>query len=114
MKKIFFAFVIAASFTACTVPTTLYSWDNYVDASYNFYKKQTPESKERLLTTYEKMIKKPTGTRKVEAPGVYAEYGYLLLQNDKTEEGLEMLQKERELYPESAIFINALIDKFSK
>ncbi|OAV72895.1 hypothetical protein Barb7_03035 [Bacteroidales bacterium Barb7] len=60
------------------------------------------------------MIKKPKGTRKVVAPGIYAEYGYLLLQNGKKAEGLTMLKKERELYPESAIFMDNLINKFSE
>ena len=42
-------------------------------------------------------------------PGVYADYGYILLQIGKTDEGKELLMKEVELYPESKIFIDRIL-----
>lgn len=73
-------------------------------------------------------------------PGICAEYGYLLLSSGTAdtflnhatkkqketfgtmsdystsfrEKGIEMLQKEMELYPESSVFIQPLIQKFSQ
>ena len=42
-------------------------------------------------------------------PGIYADYGFVLLQSGKTEEGNAMLEKEISLYPESKIFIARII-----
>ena len=108
----------------------------YENLAYQSYDKQTPKSICNLVAVYENMVTKPGGSRQVPPPGICAEYGYLLLQpetaetflNNATasqkklfktddygalflERGQEMLQKEIELYPESAKFIEPLIKK---
>ena len=110
----------------------------YEDLTYKNYDKRTPESICALLCLYEDMITNPGGLRNVPPPGICAEFGYLLLQPD-TEEifaghatrkqkesfaemntssfkalGIQMLEKEIELYPESAVFIDPLVKKFSE
>lgn len=99
---------------SCTTTTTLYNWNDYVNSSYQYYKQQTPESTARLMKTYEAMINKPNGSRKTIAPGICAEYGYFLIQNGKKEEGVTMLKKEKELYPESTQFMDRLIKQFAE
>ena len=42
-------------------------------------------------------------------PGIYADYGWLLIQNNKVDEGVEMLYAEIELYPESEVFITRML-----
>ena len=59
-------------------------------------------------------IEKQNDLRKVVPPGLYAEYGYMLYQNGKTEEGLVNLKKEIALYPESAPFISRIIKQLEK
>lgn len=111
----------------------------YEDLAYQSYDKQTPKSLCNLVAVYENMVTNPGGTRQVPPPGICAEYGYLLLQpgtaetflnnatpaqkklfntNDYSalflERGKEMLQKEIELYPESARFIGPLIKKLAR
>lgn len=111
----------------------------YENIAYQSYDKQTPKSVCNLIAVYEKMVTKPGGSRQVPPPGICAEYGYLLLQpetastflNNATnkqkslfktndyyalfqEKGKEMLQKEIELYPESAKFIEPLIKKLAR
>ncbi|WP_321332750.1 DUF4810 domain-containing protein [uncultured Bacteroides sp.] len=114
MRKYLMLLIVAAGFASCTTTGSLYNWNDYVDASYKYYKKQTPEATEHLMKTYEAMINKPNGSRRVIAPGICGEYGYFLLQNGKKEQGIAMLQKEKELYPESAVFMDRLINQFSK
>ena len=88
---------------------------------------------------YEDMVTYPGGTRRVPPPGICAEYGYMLLIPENAaifaehatamqrrsfastdydaffaEKGKEMLQKEIELYPESAKFIAPLIERLCK
>ena len=109
----------------------------YEKVFYRNYKKQTPESICSLLCTYENMINKAGGQRQVPPPGICAEYGYLLLSPDTAaafskaatpaqrkiilaenyeaefrQKGMELLQREMELYPESARFIMPLVKKW--
>lgn len=111
----------------------------YENLAYQSYDKQTPKSVCNLVAAYENMVTNPGGTRQVPPPGICAEYGYLLLQpetaetflNNATpiqkklfnsedysalfqERGKELLQKEIELYPESAKFIEPLIKKLAR
>lgn len=113
MKKLVMIIIVLLFFSSCGT-TALYNWNKYEDTSYSYYKKQTPEATEALLKTYEKMINRPNGTRKVVPPGIYAEYGYLLIQSGKQDEGLEMLKKEASTYPESIIFVERIIKQLEK
>ena len=115
MNKLFILtfFLIALTLTSCSSTTKLYEWRNYEDSSYRYLKAQTPEAQEDLMKTYKTMIGKSKGSRAVVPPGIYAEYGYLLIMNGKREEGVQMLEKEKELYPESTVFMNRLIKQFS-
>ena len=111
----------------------------YENLAYNNYDRQTPESLCDLICMYEDMVSNPGGTRKLPPPGICAEYGYMLLIPDNASifakhatatqkrtfdsedyasffpvKGKEMLQKEIELYPESAKFIAPLIERLCK
>ena len=111
----------------------------YENLAYNNYDSQTPESLCNLICMYEDMVSNPGGTRKLPPPGICAEYGYMLLIPDNASifakhatatqkqtfdsedyasffpvKGKEMLQKEIELYPESAKFIAPLIERLCK
>lgn len=66
------------------------------------------------MKTYEKMIERFESGRSKLPPGIYAEYGYFLVASGKTDEGVEMFQKEKQLYPQSHVFMDRLIKKFSK
>lgn len=113
MKKFFLLLFVVVFFSSCGT-SALYNWNKYEDTSYAYYKTQTPEAIEALLKTYEKMIKNQNGTRKVVPPGIYAEYGYLLIKNGKKDDGIEMLRKEISTYPESQIFIERIINQLEK
>ena len=111
----------------------------YENLAYKNYDKQTPESICKLICMYEDIVSCPGGTRKMPPPGICAEYGYMLLVPENAqvfanyatvlqkrtfsttdyatffpEKGKEMMQKEIELYPESAKFIAPLIERLCK
>lgn len=112
MKKSLFFICLTLALSSCS--TSLYNWSKYQDASYSYYKNQTEESSEKLIKAYQTMIEKPTGIRKTVPPGIYAEYGYMLVNNGKVEEGISLLNKEIELYPESKTFVERIIRQFEK
>lgn len=107
---LFSAFVLSA----CAPQQKLYSWGQYQDKSYNYLKNSDEKSVEELILVYKSIIEKQTGTRKVVPPGLYADYGFLLIQNNKVAEGRSMLTKEIELYPESKIFLEKILKMTEK
>lgn len=110
----------------------------YEQIVYKQFKRENPKDLCRLIEVYERMITKPGGLRQMPPPGICAEYGYLLLlpetadifeQNASDRQksmfdasgaysvifpqyGLRLMQKEIDFYPESAPFIQPLLNKF--
>ncbi len=149
MKKLLVVVVAGCLFCSCGT-AELYNWGGsynsgngvfsmYEQRAYNFYEKQSPQSICELVCLYAEMVAEPGGVRQVVPPGIYAEYGYLLLQPQTAEAfeqhatnkqrkmfeftdygasfyelGIAMMKKEVELYPESQKFIGPLIKKFSR
>ena len=108
----------------------------YEQLAYEHYDQQTPESICELVVLYEDMINNPGGSRNTIPPGICAEYGFLLLQPNTLEsfekyatqkqrkafdttdyatlfndKGIQMLEKEMELYPESVTFISPILKR---
>lgn len=111
MKKII-AFISLVSFFASCAPSNLYYWGKYDQATYQFNKTQTEESRVKLLSTYEDIIKnKAKSLSKEVPPGIYADYGYLLIQDGQIAKGKEMLEKELSIYPESKKMVEYILKK---
>jgi len=108
----------------------------YETAMYSNFDKQTPETVCNLVCVYEDMVSNPGGQRKVIPPGICAEYAYLLALPETAkyfaetatrkqrklferddydllfkEKSEELFEKELELYPESATFLQPIIKK---
>ena len=115
------------------------NYTRYEELAYKFYDRQSPESICELLCLYESLTANPGGVRGEVPPGLCAEYGYLLLQTDTPaifiqyatskqkkqfggvseygaffrEKGMEMLNRETTLYPESKTFLTPIIESFN-
>lgn len=100
--------------SSCMTTQTLYSWYDYEDATYQYNKKHTEELKVKVLEEYTKVIEKQKGQRNTVPPGMYAEYGYMLYQTGKREEGLKFLKKEIALYPESEKYISRIVKQLEQ
>ncbi|MCX6258451.1 MAG: DUF4810 domain-containing protein [Bacteroidia bacterium] len=114
MRKIIFILSVILLLASCTSQKPLYYWGDYEIKSYNYLKNSDEKSTQELIDSYQKIIEKQGGSREVVPPGVYADYGFLLLQANKTVEGKAMLQKEISLYPESKVFIDRILKKLEK
>lgn len=114
MKKLFVAAICLATFASCATQSSLYSWYDSEDATYQYTKRTTDEALTKAMAQYEKVIKKQKGLRGVVPPGVNAEYGYLLCKAGKKEEGLALLRAEIAAYPESEKFISRIIKQLEK
>jgi len=114
MKRLILIVLAISSLVSCTTQKPLYSWGKYEATSYNYLKNSDEQSTQASLEAYQKIIEKQTGTRGVVPPGIYADYGFVLLQANRTEEGKAMLLKEVSLYPESGVFIDRILKILEK
>lgn len=114
MKSKILILFFAALLVSCASHKTLYSWRDYDITSYNYLKNNDDKSTKALEETYKKIIEKQKGTRNTVPPGIYADYGLLLIKANKIDEGKAMLQKEIDLYPESKIFVAIILKMFEK
>lgn len=101
--------------TSCAIgESSLYSWDQYENVTYNFTKDPSDNNREKLIACYDKIILKQKGTRKTVPPGMYAEKAFILIGQNKKQEAIELLNQEMVLYPESKSFIEKIISQLNK
>lgn len=111
MKKILIFAFVASMLSSCGSQKTLYSWYDYNDVNYEYNKTPNEKILAKLIKQYEKISSKQKGERKIVPPGFYAEYGYLLAKTGKKEQGLALLKKEIEVYPESKTYVSKIINQ---
>tara|TARA_B100000780_G_scaffold166322_1_gene116392 strand:- start:1777 stop:2118 length:342 start_codon:yes stop_codon:yes gene_type:complete len=109
MRKYIYIFILTFIFSSCGSTTGLYSWEKYEAASYNYLKKADEKSIDNLMKQYKKVINKQKGVLKITPPGLYADYGFFLIQRGELKKGKANLNKEIALYPESKIFIARIL-----
>lgn len=110
MRKILILAIIATALASCqTANKPLYSWSRYESVSYGYLKGKNDKSTKALLDEYKKIVAKQTGSRHQVPPGVYADYGFILIQTGRTAEGRAFLQKEIAIYPEAKVFIDRIL-----
>lgn len=105
MKKAI-VLVTASLLGGCTAPMVDYNWGAYESSLYGYYK--NPVGEEQLAESLAEVVKGDDPYSKV-PPGLYAEYGFLLLKMGKGEEARTWFQKEQEHWPESGVFMQTLM-----
>ncbi len=82
-----------------------YAWGDYEQKLYDHY--ADPTKSLALSSTLEKDIKKAEKINRV-PPGLYAEYGYLMLEAGMPRKAAFYFSKEKALWPESSQFMDTL------
>lgn len=109
MKKL--ATIAAAALFLCScAPQAIYNWSGYDNAVYSYTKANDEKSLQELISVYQRLIKN-TGSSHKPAPGICADYGYLLLKKGEVAKGKELLKQEIAFYPESAVFVERIIKR---
>lgn len=93
--------------TACATTHDKYAWGSYEHSLYVYYK--DPATAGALSAHLEAIIANSDRTKAVVAPGVYAEYGYLLLKQGKSQAAASAFQQEEQHWPESKVFMDMMI-----
>ena len=92
---------------------SVYNWDDYSTVTYDYVRNKDDASRKKMAKQYNKIMKLNSGEESSQQvpPGIYADYGYMLVEDGKEEEGLEYLRKEIELYPMSEPFLKKIIER---
>ena len=105
----FFALALLAG---CAHADKTFYWGDYSSTLYDL--KKSPD--EKTLEAHKKelllIMKESDKKHKHVPPGVNAEYGYILLKGGNEPEGMEFLDKETTLYPESVVFIQRIKSEY--
>jgi hypothetical protein len=106
--------LVALFATGCATKDNIYYWGDYSETLYDL--KKNPDEKTLKAHTDQLLliINEAPNRHKRVPPGVYGEYGYILLKQGKKAEGMEYLDKELGLYPESAVFINRIRSEYAR
>ncbi len=101
-----FGLLLLASIGCAQRSTRTHDWSGYQWSAYsgNQINRGGPESK-RFEETLQRIIERSDAAGRKIAPGVLAEYGYLLLKRGETESAISYFEREVEEWPESETFM---------
>jgi hypothetical protein len=98
--------LLALSLLGACAPQTMYHWGKYERSLYSYYKH--PDEIVRFEEALAGVITKGESLGKV-PPGLYAEYGYILMQLGEDGQAVAYFEKEKLTWPESSGFMDRMI-----
>lgn len=100
--------VLILSVASCQKQGVFY-WGKYSDTYYAQTKSPSDETRVAHLKCIESIIEESKKKNLAVPPGVYAEYGYIMLKANNTDQAIALFEQEKSLYPESRVFMERLI-----
>lgn len=98
---------MALLLAGCAVKTGLYDWGGYDGLLYQSYKE--PATAAANMHKLEAHIRQLEQRQQKVPPGLYADLGTMYLQAGDKEKAQANFMKERELWPESRVLMDALL-----
>jgi len=92
----------------CATKRPIYYWDGYCKSLYKCKKAPDRDHLEKHKVVLTNIIAESDKRKQRVPPGIYCEYGYILLQEGKTERALYYFDLEEKTYPESRVFVERL------
>ena len=101
------AVALTIALPGCVTNTQKYNWGSYDPSLYSYYR--DPTKLGELSASLKAVIDAASSKRAAVPPGIYAEYGYLQLQQGKTQEAVQLFTQEETHWPESKVFMDRMI-----
>jgi len=113
VKRLVWVTMSITLLTGCAKPT-LYSWGHYEELIYSSYAAPGQASPELQVETLEEDYQKARAVNKQMHPGFHAHLGYLYFQLGKADQALQEFATEKAEFPESAVFIDRLMNNLKR
>jgi len=114
MKKILCTGLMAIGLVGCAAgPQPLYSWGSYTQQTYLMYNAPEKATPSAQIIKLEAEIEKAKAKNLAVPPGLYAHLGLLFLESNNAEKAVEYFQLERQVYPESTVLMDRLLQKMN-
>jgi hypothetical protein len=91
----------------CVTQHQHYNWGDYDPSLYAYYK--NPSKEGELAATLVAVIDTAAKNQTLVPPGIYAEYGYLQLEQGKNAQAIDLFKQEESHWPESKVFMDRMI-----
>ena len=91
----------------CATQSQRYDWGSYDPSLYGYYKDPTKVGE--LSASLAAIIDAAGKNHAIVPPGIYAEYGYLQMQQGKNLAAVELFKQEETHWPESKVFMDRMI-----
>ncbi len=91
----------------CATTHQRYDWGNYESSLYVYYK--NPASAARFVQSLQDLLATANKTGRPVPPGIYAEYGYLLMQEGKSQDAITAFRQEEDNWPQSKFFMDQMM-----
>ena len=95
-------------------PATLYSWGSYEEGIYASYVGRNDYPVEKQISQLEEDYQEARSDNGRMPPGWHAHLGYLYYEAGKLDQARQEFLTEKSAYPESAVFVDRLLNNLSK
>lgn len=95
----------------CQTAHPLYYWGNYESINYLSYSKPDKATLEVQREKLEEDLQKAGGHNLTANPGLHAQLGYVYYQLGRVGDAIKEFAAEKALFPESATFMDRMIEK---
>lgn len=102
---------------ACAEPgpkAPVYAWGGYEDHIYNMYASPGEATPEAQIDQLSAGLEEAESAGLRAGPGVYAHLGYMQYLTGNTNAARDAFERERSLYPESATFIDGMLNRLGE
>lgn len=114
MRKFQYVVMAAAALTmvGCAQKSqSLFYWGEYQDNIYAMYNGDGSVTPQEQIADIERDLLRAQEQGKRIAPGIQAHLGYMYLLEGNEGAGYQAFQREKQMYPESTVFIDGMIQR---
>jgi hypothetical protein len=108
LKLLTLVAVAIATLSGCQSTKPLYHYGSYQTNVYEHFKNEDSAVTEEIAAL-EQTIAQSAAKKLAVGPGLHAHLGYLYIESGQKDTGVAHLLKEKQLYPESAQYIDFLL-----
>ena len=96
---------------SCGAPRGLYLWDGYEDSVRQMTSPEADLDVDAQIEAMRTLVERSREGGRPVAPGIHAQLGYLYSLRGDIDNAVAALESEAELYPESRVFIEGLLER---